>query len=165
MRELLCHMFKADFKFLRDIKIIKVFSLLLAVLWKNHKWLKCLRWSETTAGKWKKKCFCPWNREGRDLVDCYDSLSLRAERISLPRRPWFQTVRSSLERGVSFKVRRVRIGKGSPNLFFFFFLVFLGLYTHHVEVPRLGGWIRAVAASHSHSYSNARSEPYLQPTA
>ena len=41
-------------------------------------------------------------------------------------------------------------------LFFFFFLVFLGPHPRHMEVPRLGGLIGAVAADlhHSHSISN-----------
>ena len=47
-------------------------------------------------------------------------------------------------------------------------LSFLGPHLQHMEVPRLGGLIEAVAAglhhSHSHSHSHARSEPRLQPT-
>ena len=53
-------------------------------------------------------------------------------------------------------------------IFFFFFFfwsfVFLGLHLQHVEVPRLGGLIRAVAAGLHHGHSNARSELRLWPT-
>ena len=45
--------------------------------------------------------------------------------------------------------------------FFFFFFFFLGLYLWHVEVPRLGGWIKAAAAGLHDSHRNARSEPCL----
>ena len=34
----------------------------------------------------------------------------------------------------------------------------------HMEGPRLGGQIRAVAAGLRHSHSNARSEPCMRPT-
>ena len=47
-------------------------------------------------------------------------------------------------------------------IFFFFF--FLGLHPQHVEVPRLGGLIGAVAAGLCHTHSNARSKPHLWPT-
>ena len=53
------------------------------------------------------------------------------------------------------------------EIFFFFFLVFLpflGQLTWHMEVPRIGGLIGAVATSLRQSHSNARSEPCLQPT-
>ena len=51
-------------------------------------------------------------------------------------------------------------------IFFFFwllaFLPFLGLHPWHMEVPRLGGLIGAVAAGLHHSHSNSGSEP-LEP--
>ena len=50
------------------------------------------------------------------------------------------------------------------GIFFFVFLPFLGPLLQHMEVSRLGGLIRAVAASLRQSYSNAGSEPRLQPT-
>ena len=51
-------------------------------------------------------------------------------------------------------------------LFYFIFLsfVFLGPHPWHMEVPRLGGLIGAVATGLSWSHSNARSKPYLWPT-
>ena len=57
----------------------------------------------------------------------------------------------------------------SPPVFppegkFFFFLVFclfLEPHQQHMEVPRLGGLIRAIAIGHSHSHSHARSKPHL----
>ena len=82
MREILCHMFKAGFKSLRGIKIIKVFSLLLAGLWKNHKWLKRLCWSETTVGKWKESVSVQGESRGRRESHSYCSLSLRTVKIS-----------------------------------------------------------------------------------
>ena len=45
-----------------------------------------------------------------------------------------------------------------------FFFCLLGLYLRHLEVPRLGGSIRAVATSLRYSHSNAGSELHLQPT-
>ena len=42
--------------------------------------------------------------------------------------------------------------------------VFLGLHLQHMEVPRLGGLIRAVAAGLRQSHSNTGSEPCLRPT-
>ena len=48
--------------------------------------------------------------------------------------------------------------------FFFFFFSLLGPHTQHMEIPRLGGPIRATADGLSHSHSNARSEPHLQTT-
>ena len=51
-----------------------------------------------------------------------------------------------------------------PVLFtFFFFLIFLGPHPHHVEVPWLGGEIRAAASGLCHSQSNAGSETCLGP--
>jgi len=44
------------------------------------------------------------------------------------------------------------------------FFCFLGPHPRHMEVPRLGALIRAVAASLHHSHSNAGSKPRLQPT-
>ena len=41
--------------------------------------------------------------------------------------------------------------------FFFFFFLFLGPHPQHMEVPRLGGPIRATAAGQHHSHSNTRS--------
>lgn len=85
MREIWCHMFKAGFKSLRGIKIIKVFSLLLAVLWKNYKWLNHLCWSETTVGKWKESGFLS-TKQGRKRLH-YHSVSLRSRMRSLPQIP------------------------------------------------------------------------------
>ena len=53
--------------------------------------------------------------------------------------------------------------KASAHLycFFFFFLSFLGLHPQHVEVPRLGVLIRAVATSLRQSHSHAGSELHL----
>ena len=47
---------------------------------------------------------------------------------------------------------------------FFVFLPFLGPLLWHMEVPRLGGPIGAVAVSLRQSQSNAGSELRLQPT-
>ena len=44
------------------------------------------------------------------------------------------------------------------------YIVFLEPNLRHMEVPRLGGWIRTAAASLRQSHSNAGSEPRLQPT-
>ena len=42
------------------------------------------------------------------------------------------------------------------------FFFFLGVYLWHMEVPRLGGLIRATAATElCHSHSNARSKLHL----
>ena len=49
-------------------------------------------------------------------------------------------------------------------LFYFLFFVFLGLLQWHMEIPRLGGLIGAVAASLHHSHSNVGSELRLRPT-
>ena len=46
------------------------------------------------------------------------------------------------------------------GFFFFLFLIFLGLYLRHMEVPRLGVE-SAGAAGLYHRHSNARSEPHL----
>ena len=46
----------------------------------------------------------------------------------------------------------------------FVFLLFLGPLQGHMEVPRLGGLIGAVAAGLRQSHSNVGSEPCLQPT-
>ena len=46
---------------------------------------------------------------------------------------------------------------------FFFFFVFLGLHPQHMDVPKLRGWIRAVAAILLHSYSNRESKLHLWP--
>ena len=48
--------------------------------------------------------------------------------------------------------------------FFFLFIFFLGPYLWPMAVPRLGGPIRAVAASLLHSHSNTGSKPHLQCT-
>ena len=50
------------------------------------------------------------------------------------------------------------------EVFLVFGFFFLGLRPWHVEVPRLGGLIGAIAASLYHSHSHTRSEPSLQPT-
>ena len=58
--------------------------------------------------------------------------------------------------------------EAQSNCSFFFFcllsVVLLGSHQWHMEVPRLGGLIRAVAAALHQSHSNARSEPHLGPT-
>ena len=48
-----------------------------------------------------------------------------------------------------------------PGLLLLFSFSFLGLCLGHMEVPRLGGPIDAVATGLCHSHSNARSEPCL----
>ena len=48
--------------------------------------------------------------------------------------------------------------------FFFFFLPFLELLPRHMEAPRLGDLITAVAVSLCQSHSNTGSEPSLRPT-
>ena len=61
-----------------------------------------------------------------------------------------------------FRLQGVR-----PLIFLFFFFlsfVFFGLHLWHVEVPRLGGPIRATAAGLCHNHSNARSKLRLRPT-
>ena len=50
------------------------------------------------------------------------------------------------------------------SFLFLFFFFFLGLQLQHMEVPRLGGQIKAKAAGLQHSRSNVGSEPPLQPT-
>ena len=47
---------------------------------------------------------------------------------------------------------------------FFLFICFLGPHLSHMEVPRLGNQIGAIAAGLHRSYSNARSDLYLRPT-
>ena len=47
---------------------------------------------------------------------------------------------------------------------FFVFLLFLGPLLQHMEVPRLGGPIGAIATGLRQSHSNAGDEPHLQPT-
>ena len=49
-------------------------------------------------------------------------------------------------------------------IYLFIYLVFLGFHSWHVEVPRVGAQIGAVAASLHHSHSNARSELHLWHT-
>ena len=49
-------------------------------------------------------------------------------------------------------------------IYFIFYFVFLGPHLRHMEVPRLGGPIRAAAAGLHHSHSHARSWPHLGPT-
>ena len=54
-----------------------------------------------------------------------------------------------------------------PKLYFLFcfvFLFFLGPHLRHMEVPRVRGWIGAVAAGLHHSHSNVGSEQHLWPT-
>ena len=46
----------------------------------------------------------------------------------------------------------------------FLVFVFLGPHPRHMEVPRLGGLIGAVAAGLHHSHANAGSKLCLQPT-
>ena len=48
------------------------------------------------------------------------------------------------------------------SFFLFSFFSFLGLHLRHMEVPRLGGLIRAGAASRRHSHSHSGSEPELR---
>ena len=52
----------------------------------------------------------------------------------------------------------------TTSFLFCFAFCFLGLHLWHMEVPGLGGQIRAVAANLHHSHSNGRSKPCLQPT-
>ena len=62
-------------------------------------------------------------------------------------------------------------GSSPSPLFFFSFLLnlqhphflffFLGLNLRHMQVPRLGDLIRAIAASLHHSQSNTRSKRHL----
>ena len=47
---------------------------------------------------------------------------------------------------------------------YIYLFVFLGPYLQHMEVPRLGSRMWAVAPSLRHSHSNGRSEPCLRPT-
>ena len=65
------------------------------------------------------------------------------------------------------KVRRVVTYKLGVEWSFwgvsFIYFFFLGLNLP-MEVPRIGGQIRPVAASLCHSHSNSRSEPFLQST-
>ena len=49
-------------------------------------------------------------------------------------------------------------------LSYFLSFVLLGLHLQRMEFPRLGGRIRAAAASLHHSHSNTGSKPCLQPT-
>ena len=44
------------------------------------------------------------------------------------------------------------------------FFSFLGPHPWHMEIPRLGGPIRAAAAGLHHSHSNLGSQLHLQPT-
>ena len=46
----------------------------------------------------------------------------------------------------------------------FWSFVLSGPHPQHMEVPRLEGLIRAIAADLYQSHSNARSKPHLQPT-
>ena len=46
---------------------------------------------------------------------------------------------------------------------FTYLFAFLGLHLRHMELPRLGGLIRATAAGLHHSHSNSRSKLQLQP--
>ena len=50
---------------------------------------------------------------------------------------------------------------GLGNLIFVCLCVFLGLHLWHMEVPRLGSRIRAIAAGLHHSHSHAGSELHL----
>ena len=54
------------------------------------------------------------------------------------------------------------------NFFFFFFFLSLCLFRGHtpwhMEVPRLGGLIGAIAAGLRQSHSNVGPEPCLRPT-
>ena len=57
------------------------------------------------------------------------------------------------------------VGLWPEGLGFFLFCFFWGgLHSQHMEVPRLGGPIRAIAAGLRHSHSHARSELRLRPT-
>ena len=48
-------------------------------------------------------------------------------------------------------------------MIFFFVFFFLGMHLWLMEVPKLGGQIRAVAAVLHHSHSNARSKLWPIP--
>ena len=50
------------------------------------------------------------------------------------------------------------------GVFYFIFFFFLGPHPQHMEVPRLGDRIGAVAVGLHHSQDNARPEPRLQLT-
>ena len=53
----------------------------------------------------------------------------------------------------------------NPGVFLFLFLFsFLGPDPQHMEVPRLGGLIKAIPAGLHNSHCNARSEQRLQTT-
>ena len=49
-------------------------------------------------------------------------------------------------------------------LFIYLFIYFLGLHELHMEVPRLGGRIGAIAVGLRHSHSHTGSQPHLRPT-
>ena len=49
-------------------------------------------------------------------------------------------------------------------MYVFIYFCFLGQHPWHMEVPRLGGWIRATAAGPNHSLSNVRFELCLWTT-
>ena len=49
-------------------------------------------------------------------------------------------------------------------IYLFIYLSFLGPLLWHMEIPRLGGLIGAVAASLCQSHSSTESEPHLPPT-
>ena len=65
-------------------------------------------------------------------------------------------------------IHKMRTLEFSPSwmsdFFFLSFLSFLGPHPWHMEVPRVGGLIRAVAAGLRQSHSNVGSELHLQPT-
>ena len=56
------------------------------------------------------------------------------------------------------------LGSCNGIFYFIFYFVFLGSYPWHMKVPRLEGWIGAVAVSLRHSHSNGGSELCLRPT-
>ena len=56
------------------------------------------------------------------------------------------------------------LGNFFLSFFFFLFGVFLGPHLQQMEVPRLGGRIRAVAAGLRQSHSNTRSKSSRRPT-
>ena len=64
----------------------------------------------------------------------------------------------------TFLIKINKINSDTLILFFFFFFFnFLGPQLQHMEVPRLGGRIRATTVGLLQSYRNAGSEPCLRP--
>ena len=86
---------------------------------------------------------------------------LQTEEAWLTRHKAFQTLKSLL---LSLFLRDSKVYAFFPPFSFLFSFILLQPHLQHMEVPRLGGWIRTAAASLCHGDSNARSEPRLQST-